>query len=86
MLSTVSGMVWVRARELQVEFYFTTRRCRRDVLESLGAFNSADTSAFVPVAPLICFIFFFCNHSLNLLTLNPSMSITFFMERGPFKL
>ena len=64
--------------------HFTTRRCCRDLLEPLGSFSKAGVLASDALFTSMCIwgLPLFLNHSLNLLTLNPSMSITFFMERG----
>jgi hypothetical protein len=65
------------------EHHFTTRRCCRDLLEPRGSFSKAGTGsiAFFTLTG-VCGSLFFLNCSLILLTLNPSISIIFIMERG----
>jgi hypothetical protein len=67
--------------------YFTSRRCCCGLLEPLGSFGRTVAFAFDAFFSVmrIFGLFDFLNHLPILLTLNPSMSITFFMKRGLFK-
>lgn len=64
--------------------HFTSRRCGRGLSELPGSFSKSGACAsnglFTCVS--ICPLSFFLNHLLKLLTLNPSISITFIMERA----
>jgi hypothetical protein len=67
--------------------YFTSRRCCRGLLEPAGSFGKTVAPAFDAFFSVmrIFGLFDFLSHLPILSTLNPNMSITFFMERGLFK-
>jgi hypothetical protein len=67
--------------------YFTSRRCCRGLPELPGSFGKTVALAFNAFFRGIGIfdLFDFLNHLPILLTLNPNMSITFFMKRGLFK-
>jgi len=82
-----SGKSGIPSLLISQDGYFTSRRCCCGLLEPLGSFGRTVAFAFDAFFSVmrIFGLFDFLNHLPILLTLNPSMSITFFMKRGLFK-